>query len=324
MGESMIRKILDSKIIKFFRSSPKTTLGFCLILLVLVLTLGANFFTSHDPLFRYEGAYHLAPSSEHILGTTRLGRDVWAQTLYGGRISIFVGILAGVIAVTLSLIIGISAGYFGGVVDSVISTIINIFMVIPQIVLLLIIASLLGGVSPITIGIIIGLKSWPFNARILRAQTMSIRNREFVYSAETLGETKTRRLFVEIMPNMMSMISSSFVGTVIYAIMAQATLEFIGFGDPFSVTWGTMLYNAQSTGALHSGIWWEVLGPSVAIILLGAGLTLINFSIDEISNPKLKAQRIMASYYKAKKKQEALNKNAAKRVKTNDLDKGGV
>ena len=320
----MIGKILNSKIIKFFRSSPKTTLGLALILIVLVLTLGANFFTSHDPLFRYEDSYHLAPSSEHILGTTRLGRDVWAQTLYGGRISIFVGVLAGVIAVTLSLIIGISAGYFGGVIDSVISTVINVFMVIPQIVLLLIIASLLGGVSPVMIGLIIGLTSWPFNARVLRAQTMSIRSREFVYSAETLGETKFRRLFVEIMPNMLSMISSSFVGTVIYAIMAQATLEFIGFGDPFSVTWGTMLYNAQTTGALHSGIWWEVLAPSTAIILLGAGLTLINFSIDEVSNPKLKAQRIMASYYKEKKRQERNKKRTDKKLSPEDLGKGGV
>ncbi len=308
----MIGKIANSKIIKFFCSSPKTTIGVMLILMVLTLTIGANIFTSHDPLFRYEGSYHLAPSSEHILGTTRLGRDVWAQTLYGGRISIFVGVLAGVIAVSLSLIIGISAGYFGGAVDSVISTIINIFMVIPQIVLLLIIASLLGGVSPVMIGLIIGLTSWPFNARVLRAQTMSIRSREFVYSAETLGETKFRRLFVEIMPNMLSMISSSFVGTVIYAIMAQATLEFIGFGDPFSVTWGTMLYNAQTTGALQSGIWWEVLAPSAAIILLGAGLTLINFSIDELSNPKLKAQRIMATYYKEKKRQEKSKKRGGK------------
>ena len=299
----MIRNLFN-----FFRSSPKTTLGLILILIVLTLTIGADFFTAHDPLMRYEDAYHLPPSAEHILGTTRLGRDVWAQMLYGGRISIFVGLIAGSIAVALSLIIGISAGYFGGIIDSIISTVINIIMVIPQIVLLLIIAALVGGVSPTVIGVIIGLTSWPYNARVLRAQTMSIRNREFVFSSETLGETKIRRLFVEIMPNMLSMISSSFVGTVIYAIMAQATLEFLGFGDPFSVTWGTMLYNAQTTGALHSGIWWEVLAPSAAIIMLGAGLTLINFSIDEISNPKLKAQRIMASYYKEKKKQERIKR----------------
>lgn len=290
-------------ITKFLKSNPKTALGLFLISIVLILTIGADFFTSHDPFFRYEGEYHSPPSKEHILGTTRLGRDVFAQTLYGGRVSILVGVLAGFIAVGLSLVIGISAGYFGGVVDNVISTVINIIMVIPQTVLLLIIASLLEGVSPLMIGIIIGITSWPFNARILRAQTMSIRNREYIYSSETLGETKFRRLFFEIMPNMLSMISTGFIGTVIYAIMAQATLEFIGFGDPLSITWGTMLFNAQKTGALNSGIWWEVLGPCTAIITIGAGLTLINFSIDEISNPKLKAQRLMKYYYKEQKKQ---------------------
>lgn len=302
-----MNKITDSAAFKFFLDSPKTTVGVILLVTILVMTMGAGLFTKHDPLYRYEGEYHSPPSSEHILGTTRLGRDVWAQTLYGGRTSILVGVMAGLVAVSLSLVIGITAGYFGGLVDNIITTFINVFMVIPQVVLLLIIASMVGGVSPTIIAIIIGLTSWPYGARVLRAQTMSIRNREFVYASETLGETKLRRLFVEVMPNMLSMISSAFVGTMIYAIMAQAFLEFIGFGDPFSVTWGTMLFNAQKMGALDSGIWWELIGPSGAIVIFAAGLTLINFSIDEISNPKLKAQRIMAAYHREKKKVERLN-----------------
>lgn len=305
-----MNKIKNSKILKFFLNSPKTTIGVLLILIVLVLTLGAGFFTSYGPMERFQDLWHAKPSYDHILGTTRLGRDVWTQTLYGGRISIMVGITAGAIAVILSLVVGICAGYFGGKVDNFITTIINMVMVIPQTVLLLLIAALLGKISPIMIGVIIGLTSWPWGARVFRAQTMSLRSREFIFSAETLGETKLRRLFVEIMPNMLSMITSSFISTIIYAIMAQSFLEFIGFGDPMSVTWGQMLYNAQTTGALSSGIWWEVLGPSVAIVIFGAGLTLINFSIDEVSNPKLRAQRIMRVYYKAKKKQEKLAQKA--------------
>jgi peptide/nickel transport system permease protein len=301
-----MKKIWNSKIMSFFRNSPKTTIGALLIATILVLTIGANIFTSHDPTHRYIGEYHSTPSAAHLLGTTQLGNDVFAQTLYGGRKSITVGIFAGAITVVLGLFLGISSGYFGGIYDSIMTTIINILMVIPSIVLLLIIASLLGGVSPVLICIIIGLTSWPWNARVLRAQTMSIRNREFIYSAETLGETKLRIMFVEIMPNMLSMISSSFVGTLIYAIMAQATLEFIGFGDPLSVTWGTMLYNAQKSGALTAGMWWELIGPIAGIVLFGAGLTLINFSIDEISNPKLRAQRIMRAYYKVMKKKRKL------------------
>lgn len=318
----MIDKIKNSKSVKFFLDSPKTTIGIILVFVVLVLTFGANFFTSYGPLDRFEGLWHAKPSAEHILGTTRLGRDVWAQTLYGGRVSIMVGTIAGLISITLSLVIGICAGYFGGLVDNCISTVVNIVMVIPQTVLLLLIAALLGKISPVTIGLIIGLTSWPWGARVFRAQTMSLRSREFVFSAETLGETRFRRLFVEIMPNMLSMITSSFIGTIIYAIMAQSVLEFIGFGDPMSVTWGQMLYNAQTSGALNSGIWWEVLGPSLAIILFGAGLTLINFTIDEISNPKLRAQRIMRSYYKEKKKQEKIDKKILEKNITKNVVEG--
>jgi len=303
----MVKRFL-STIGSFLKSSPKTSIGLTLVIVMLVITIGAGIFTSHDPLHRYKDEYHSPPSAEHLLGTTRLGRDVLAQTLYGGRTSIAVGAFAGLIAVTIGLVVGVTAGYFGGIVDNFISAIINVVMVIPQVVLLLIIASMLGGSSPLLIATLIGLTSWPFGARVIRAQTMSLRSREFIHSAETLGETKLRRLFVEIMPNMLSMISSAFVGTVIYAIMAQSFLEFIGFGDPLSVTWGTMLYNAQNTGALSSGIWWEILGPSAAIIILGAGLTLINFSIDEISNPKLRAQRFMNSYYKELKKSKKQEK----------------
>ncbi len=298
-----MKQIFNSKLIKYLKSSPKTAVGIALLMSILILTLGAPLFTSHNPLKRYEGMYQIEPSGEHILGTTQLGRDVFSQTLYGGRKSILVGFLAGSIAVLLSLFFGISAGYFGGIYDSIISTIINIIMAIPNIVLLLIVASLLGGVSPLIICVIIGFTSWPWNARVLRAQTMSIRNREFVYSAETLGESTPRILFVEIMPSMLSMISSAFVSTLIYAIMAHATLEFIGFGDPLSVTWGTMLYNAQTSGAMLSGAWWEVAGPVGGLILLGTSLTLINFSIDEISNPKLSASRFMRAFYRKQKKE---------------------
>ena len=317
----MVKKIFNFKIVKFLKESPKTAVGLALILIVLILTLGADLFTPYEPMQTFDGLWRVAPSADHILGTTQAGKDVWAQTLYGGRVSISVGIFAGSIAVVLSLIVGITAGYFGGVVDNIITTIINVIMVIPQTVLLLIIASMIGVISPMAIGVIIGLTSWPWGARVYRAQTMSLRNREFVKSAETLGESKLRILFVEIMPNMLSMITSGCIGTIIYAIMAQSFIEFIGFGDRMSVTWGQMLNNAQSTGALSSGVWWEILGPSVFVILFGAGLTLINFSIDEVSNPKLRAQRIMRKYYKEKKKQEKL---LNKQLSATTTSKGGI
>ncbi len=297
--------------LKFCKESPKFTAGVILLLIVLVMTMFAGLFTSYDPNFRFD-VYHNPPSSEHILGTTSLGRDVFAQTLYGGRQSIIVGLLAAIITTVLSMVIGISAGYLGGKFDAIVSMLTNVIMVIPTIVLLLIIASMVDGVSPVVISLIIGFTSWPWNSRVLRAQTMSIRNRDFVRSAETLGENKFRILFFEIMPNMLSIISSAFVGTLIYSIMAHATLEFIGLGDPHSVTWGTILLNARNSGAFASGYFFEVAGAIAGLVMIGMGLTLLNFAIDEVSNPKLKAQRIMKNYYKAKRIELRKTKNTLK------------
>ncbi len=285
----------------FMRQNMKLTVGLLLLLLVVFSCAAAPLLTSHNPVERIAGS-HEAPSVNHILGTTQLGRDVFSQTLYGGRTSIVVGVVAAFITLVLAMVVGICAGYFGGIIDNLITTLINIVMVIPNIPLILVMASMLGKISPIYIGLIIGLTSWAWGARVIRSQTLSIRTREFVYASETLGETRFRRLFFEVMPNMMSILSSLFVGTVIYAIMAEATLEFLGFGDPLSTTWGIMLFNAQNSAALRVGAWWELLGPCLGLVLLGAGLTLINFSIDEVSNPKLKVHKIMSNFYRMRKK----------------------
>ncbi len=289
------------RLFDLLQQNQKFAVGASLLLMVVLGCVLAPVITTYDPIQRIGKTYE-KPGREHVLGTTQLGRDVFAQTLYGGRTSIVVGVVAASITLFLAMIVGLCAGYFGGVVDNIIATLINIVMVIPNIPLLLVMAALLGKISPIIIGLIIGLTSWAWGARVIRSQTMSIRKREFVYAAETLGETKFRRLFFEVMPNMMSILSSLFVGTVIYAIMAEATLEFLGFGDPLSTTWGIMLFNAQNSAALRVGAWWELLGPCMGLIMLGAGLTLINFSIDEISNPKLKVHKIMSNYYRLQKK----------------------
>ncbi|MFI3164533.1 MAG: ABC transporter permease [Bacillota bacterium] len=310
-GISSLKKTCK-RFFAFLKSSPKFATGLIILLFLLTLTLFAGLFTVHDPMFRYDGLYHTAPSSDHILGTTRLGRDVWSQTLYGGRKSIAVGLLAAGITTILAMTIGISSGYIGGMYDNIISIITNVMMVIPSLVLLLIIAAMMGSVSPVLICLVIGFTSWPWGARVLRAQTMSIRNRDFVRSAETLGESKIRILFFEIMPNMLSIISSSFVSTMIYAITAHATMEIIGFGDSSSVTWGMIINNAKNSGAFYSGYWWEIAGAVIGLVMLGLSLTLINFAIDEISNPKLKAQRIMKSYYKARKLEERAKRKLAK------------
>ncbi|SEG44625.1 ABC transporter permease [Vibrio hangzhouensis] len=288
---------------QFVLDNPKAAVGLTIVFTVVMMCILAPLLADVLPNARVARP-HQAPNADNILGTTRMGRDVWAQVLYGGRTSLMVGIVAGTFVMVMAMVVGIASGYFGGIVDNVLSFITNLVMVVPSLPLMLVLAAFLDQVSPLVIAIIIGATSWPWGARVLRAQTLSIRNRDFVHAAEVMGENKFRMLFAEVMPNMMSILASSFIGTVIYAIMTEATLEFIGLGDPLEVTWGVMLYNAQQTSAIRIGAWWEILAPSVALASIAIGLALINFSIDEISNPKLKAQRIMARFRREEKKAE--------------------
>ncbi len=303
---------------QFLLENPKAAIGIFIVVSVCLMCLFAPLLTQYDPTDRIARP-HLAPNWENLLGTTRMGRDVWSQVLYGGRVSLMVGFAAGSFVILMAMIIGIASGYFGGVVDNVLSFFTNLVMVIPSLPLMLVLAAFLDQVSPMVIAVIIGATSWPWGARVLRAQTLAIRNRDFVHAAEIMGESKRRILFAEVMPNMISILASCFIGTVIFAIMTQATLEFIGLGDPLSITWGGMLYNADQTSAIRLGAWWEIVAPSVALASVAIGLALINFSIDEISNPKLKAQRIMTRFRREEKKAEKLELARKKMVNANEL-----
>lgn len=145
--------------------------------------------------------------------------------------------------------------------------------------------------SPTVIALIIGFTSWAYGARVIRAQTLALREKEFVIAAEVLGEPAWRIILVEILPNLISIIGVSFIGSIIYAIVTEATLEFLGLGDPTVVSWGIMLYNAQTSSAILVGAWWEILAPCFAIATLGAGLAMLNFAIDEIANPQLRSHK---------------------------------
>ncbi|MFO6422393.1 ABC transporter permease [Motilimonas sp. KMU-193] len=274
--------------IKLLTRNKKALAGLCIVGFFVFISILAPFITQYDPGKRVTKS-HVEPSSEHVLGSTRMGRDVFAQTLYGGRISLAVGFGAGIIVVAMAVAIGITAGYFGGVIDETLSSLMNIMLVIPQLPLLMVLAAFIGEVSPMVIAMIIGLTSWAWGARVVRSQTLAVREKEFVVAAQVLGEPSWRIILIEILPNLVSIIGASFIGSVIYAIMTQATLEFLGLGDPTSVTWGTQLFNMQKTSAIHIGAYWEVFSPIVVIACVGAGLALLNFAVDEIANPQLRS-----------------------------------
>ncbi len=229
-----------------------------------------------------------APSARHWLGTTASGQDIMAQFLYGGRVSLGVGFAAGFIATLLAVVLGMFPAYLGGRTDTFMATFTNIMLVIPGLPLLIVITAYVHQTGPLVIALVIGLTGWAWGARILRSQTLTLSQRDFVIAARLAGENRWRILVAEILPNMLSLVVANLVFATIGAILAEASLEFLGLGNPDIVTWGTMLYWADAGEALLNGAWWWIVPPGLAIALVGLSLALINFGIDQLSNPRLR------------------------------------
>jgi peptide/nickel transport system permease protein len=228
------------------------------------------------------------PSAAHWFGTTAAGEDVLSQLIWGSQVSVVVGFTAGILATIVAVLIGLSWGYTRGPVAEVIGFIVNLFLVIPGLPLMIVIAAYLqnGGFGVIIAVIVV--TGWAWGARVLRSQTQSIRGRDFVTAARFSGDRAPRIVFREILPNMTSLIVGSFFGSATAAILAEAGLEFLGLGDSSIVSWGTMLYWAQNSNSLLTGQWLLLFAPGLCIALVAMSLTLINFGVDAVSNPRLR------------------------------------
>ena len=233
-------------------------------------------------------AFNARPSWGHPLGTTPSGQDLFAQLVVGARGSLLVGFVTGITATLLAAIIGVTGGFVGGVVGHILTTITNLALTLPGLPLILIIASYMHNAGPVTIGILLGLLSWSISARNLRAQTMSLRARDYVTSMQMLGESRFRVIVFEVMPHLYSLMSALFLYGVVAGILAQASLAFLGLAENGSVTWGTMISSAYQQGALLGGMWWWWLPPGLCIALVGCAVGLINFGVDELTNPRLR------------------------------------
>jgi len=230
------------------------------------------------------------PSAEHWLGTTGQGQDVFAQMVTGTRASLAIGLAVGVLVVLVGALIGVTAGYFGGRVDAALSLLFNVFLVIPGLPLAIIIAAYLPS-GPLTLAFVLVVTGWAWNARVLRAQTLAQRGRDFVAAAIVAGESHWRIVTREILPTMTSIMVAQMIGSTVYAIGAQVGLEFLGLGDVSAVTWGTNLYWAQNDSALLTGAWWTFAPTGLCVALVGFGLTMLNSGFDEITNPRLQLER---------------------------------
>lgn len=229
------------------------------------------------------------PSAAHWLGTTNLGQDVLSQLLVGTRGVLVVGLAAGLIATALGVVVGVTAGFVGGVGDEILSAVANIFLVIPALPLIIIIAGQLPSSGELTVAFVISVTGWAWGSRILRAQTLSLRRRDFVEAARANGESLWRIVLFEILPNLTAIIAASFVGTVTFAVLSEITLAFIGVTSISDWNWGTILFWAQSNQALARGAWWWFVPAGLCIALLGMALALVNFGIDEFVNPRLRS-----------------------------------
>ncbi|HWE31362.1 MAG TPA: ABC transporter permease subunit, partial [Polyangia bacterium] len=230
-----------------------------------------------------------APSWHHWLGTSGQGQDVLAQTLAGARPTLALGLTVGVFVTLLGVIIGVGGGYLGGLVDDAASVLTNVFLVIPGLPLAIVLAAYLPP-GATRLAIVLTLAGWAWGARVFRSETLALRQKDFVAAAALAGEPRWRIIAVEILPNLASLVASSFVGTTLYAIGASVGLEFLGLGDLGTVTWGTNLYWASNDSALLTGAWWTFVPAGLCVALLGFALTLVSFALDAVTNPRL-AQR---------------------------------
>jgi peptide/nickel transport system permease protein len=271
-----------------FVANPKAAVGLTLMGIFVLLAIIGPWISPFDPSGRSSDLIE-APSARHWLGTTHLGQDILSQLLSGTRGVIMVGLLAGVVATVLSLLIGVTSGYLSGTAAESLSALSNVFLVIPALPLIIIITSILPQTTDFTIAMVIGLTSWAWGARVLRAQTLSLRRRDYVEAARASGESTWRIILFEIIPNLTAVIASNFIGTVIFAVTSEITLAFIGVntsGDSWN--WGTILFWAQGQQALAQGAWWWFVPAGLAIALLGTSLALLNFGIDEFVSPRLR------------------------------------
>lgn len=268
-------------------SVPKARIGVVLFVIFVGLALFAPLiapYSPHDNSFQRNMSGNLA----HLLGTTAAGQDVFSQLIWGARVSVSVGLIAGLLATIIAVIVGLAWGYLQNFWGESIGFIVNLFLVIPALPLMIVIAAYLqnGGIGVIVLVVVV--TGWAWGARVLRSQTQSVRSRDFVTAARFSGDDFWRIIFREILPNMTSLIVASFFGAATAAVLAEAGLEFLGLGNSNTISWGTMLFWAQNSNVLLTGQWIQLFAPGLMIALFAVSMAFINFGVDGLSNPRLR------------------------------------
>ncbi len=275
-----------------FRQHRAGLVGLVVLTLFAVMALAAPLLADADDVSvtRAPGGVLEHPSSTYWLGTDDSGRPVLALLIWGARVSLLVGLTATLISMVIGTLIGLLSGYFEGWTGSMLFRVTEWFLVIPFLPLAIVLATVLGR-SMFNIILVIGITSWPATALLIRSQTLSIKERPYLERARVLGASRWHQISRHILPNVMPMVFANTTLTVAIAILTETTLSFLGLGDPTRVSWGTMLDQAYSVGAITTGSWWFFVPPGVCVILVVLSFTLIGQALEEVVNPRLKARR---------------------------------
>jgi peptide/nickel transport system permease protein len=268
--------------------NKRVTSGVLIIGIFVFMAVFAPWLTPYKPQV-VSGSPYSPPSFQHWMGTDDLGYDVMSQVIYGARISLTVGFTVALAATSIGSLIGLLSGFYRGVVDEALMRFTDVILVLPSLPLAIILAAYLGP-SVITIIEVLTLTSWPLVARVIRSQTLSLRERPFVDAARVAGASDARIMFKVIIPNLLSLIAANAVLAITGAVVGEAGLDFIGMGNPSVVSWGTMLYWSQNLGAVLRGAWWWILAPGLCIAFVGLGAVLISIGVENIFNPRLRGR----------------------------------
>jgi ABC-type dipeptide/oligopeptide/nickel transport system permease subunit len=265
-------------------------IGLGILLGLFLMALLAPQISPYDPFARVDRPF-LKPSASHWLGTNDIGQDIASELIYGTRISLLIGLLAALVAVSIGTLVGLLAGYCGGTVDTVLMRLVDVVLVIPFLPLMILLAAYLGP-SFWNIIIVIGVLVWARPARVIRSQALSLRSRGYVVAAESMGGKLGHVLFTHVLPGVMPLALAQFVMAASHSILIEASLGFLGLGDPLRKSWGSILHYAQMRGAFLSGAWlWWVTPPGLMITFASLGFTLVGYALEELYNPRLRKER---------------------------------
>ena len=261
--------------------------GLALLGLFVVLALAAPLLFSAEDLkvTSATGKVLAGPTAGYWLGTDESGRSVLALLVWGARVSLVVGLSATVISMVIGTLVGIASGHFGGVAGAVLERLTDWFLVIPFLPLAIALATVLGS-SLVNVIAVIGITSWPGTARLVRAQTLSVEARPYLERARVLGGGHWHQMTRHVLPNVMPLVLANTTLTVAVAILSETTLSFLGLGDPFRVSWGSMLDGAFSNGAISSSAWWYLLPPGIAVVLVVLAFTLVGRALENVLDPR--------------------------------------